>query len=213
MYKILSLAVVGVLFCGTAWGGPLLNHIDAWTDWDSRTWTGTTHLESASGDLVADVEWAVFGPDNSPYSGPNFTPTAGEFVYAYQVIVQPSLEVNKFWVNMKPSNEANGIGWFDLPGGITPSLAEFGSTDPQNLVSADWTFAGDLLPGEVSAGLAYSSINAPVDWLGFIQDGGQGGTPEGTLPSPGDVIPEPVTLAFLLLVGGVLLTLRRKSLG
>ena len=211
MCKILSLAVVGVLFCATAWGGPLLNHVDAWTDGDNVTWTGSTHIESAGGELAADIEWAVFGPDDSPYSGANFTPTAGEFVYAYQVIVDLRLEVNKFWVNMEPSNEANGIGWFDLPGGIAPSLSEFASVDPQNLVSADWTFAGDLLPGEVSAGLAYSSINAPIEWLGFIQDGGQGGIPEGWVPSPGDVIPEPVTLVFLLLVGGVLLAIRRKN--
>ena len=211
MYRVVRFVVAGVLICGPVLAGPLLNHPNAWVDGGSTTWTGTTHFESGSGNLVADVEWSVFGPGNSPYSGPNFTPTAGEFVYAYQVIVQPTLEVNKFWVNMKPSNEANGIGWFDLPSGIAPSLVAFGSGDPQNLVSADWTFPGTLLPATVSAGLAYSSINAPVDWFGFIQDGGQAGTPQATLPSPGDVIPEPVTLAFLLVVGGALFMLRRRS--
>lgn len=210
MGKILSILTACVLFCGTAVAGPLLNHADAWTDGNGRTWTGSTHFVDGTGVLEADVEWSVFAPGDFPYVG--YSPTTGEFVYTYQVIVDPgSVETNKFQVNMKPSNEANNIGWFnDLPGGIAPVAWAFASADPQNLVSADWTFAGDLIAGTVSAGLAYSSINAPVDWFGFIQDGGQGGIPQGPLPSPGDVIPEPVTVASLLLAAALLATLRRR---
>ena len=109
---------------------------------------------------------------------------------------------------MKDSNEANGIGYFDLTSGIVPSAAQFGGSAP-NLVSADWLFPSTLEAGLVSDGLAYSSINAPVNWFGFIQDGGQGGTPQGPLPSPGDVIPEPATIALLLLGAGAIIGIRR----
>ena len=139
MRKVISILIVALLACGTASAGPLLNHASAWTDpVTSTTWTGSTHIQNVSGTLSAEVEWAVFGYDNCPYSGPNFTPTAGEFVYAYQVINQGTLEINKFWVNMKASNEANGIGYFDLTPGVVPSTSQFSGTSP-NLVTA-WSY-------------------------------------------------------------------------
>ena len=117
-------------------------------------------------------------------------------------------QVNKFWVNMKLSNEANNVGAFDLTSGLEPDSSDWGDTDPQNRVSAIWLFTG-LDAGEVSNGLAYNSINEPVDWLGFIQDGGLAGMPQGTLPSPGDIIPEPATIALLSIAALALAGLRR----
>jgi len=204
------LVVIGLL-SASALAGPLASHPNAFTDDSSVVWRGTTTLYVVAGSetLSADVDWCVFAPGGYPFDvADGYTPTPGEFVYAYQIDVTGTLEVNTFWVNMADSNEANNIGAFDLSSGVAPTNSAFGSTDPQKLVSANWTFGGALTPGLVSDGLAYSSVNAPEMGLGFIQDGGLLGQPQGPLPTPSDEIPEPLTMT--LLAAGALALLRRK---
>ena len=215
MSRVLTFLAVGLVVCGTAFGGPLATHADAWTDSEARTWRGSTDIQMTDpGDpekeLSATVEWAVFADGDFPYADGDFTPTTGEFTYAYQIEVTGDYQVNKAWVNMKPSNEANNVGVFDLTSGVEPTSADWGETDPEHRVSAIWLFSGFDV-GEVSNGLAYNSINEPVDWLGFIQDGGLIGSPQGTMPSPGDIIPEPATIGVLLLGAGALIGLRRRG--
>ena len=56
MFRALSILIVGLLVCGTAVAGPLLNHANAWTDpVTSTTWTGSTHFDDGGG-LSGDVE-------------------------------------------------------------------------------------------------------------------------------------------------------------
>ena len=210
MRKTLILTAVGLL-CSSALAGSLATDPDAYVDVNNITWCGTTTLYVVAGSetLSADVDWCVYGAGDYPFDpADGYTPTANEFVYVYQVDVTGTLEVNTFWVNMADSNEANNIGAFDLSSGVAPTNSAFGSTDPQKLVSANWTFGGNLTPSLVSDGLAYSSINAPEMGLGFIQDGGLLGQPQGPLPTPSDEIPEPVTV--VLLAAGALAVLRRK---
>ncbi len=217
MSKLLTFVFCVLLVCGTASAyvpfGVLYEHAGAWTDGASRTWTGQTEIQmtdpgDATKELAAIVEWAVFPAGDFPYADGDFTPTAGEFTYAYQLKNVGDYQVNKFWVNMQVSNEANNVGAFDLTSGLEPTSSDWGNTDPQNRVSAIWLFSG-FDNGEVSNGLAYNSINEPLDWWGFIQDGGLAGMPQGLLPSPSDVIPEPATMALLLIGALAMAGLRR----
>ena len=158
MRKVASILIVALLACGTASAGPLLNHASAWND-GSTTWTGSTSFSNTAGTLKADIEWAVFAPGVVPFSDANLpAPAANEFLYTYQIENTGSVEINLFWVNMKPSNEAVGIGWFALADGIDPSNADWGNSDPQDRATAEWTFPSTLIAGEVSDGLAYSSL-------------------------------------------------------
>lgn len=205
MSRLLTILVVSVLACGTAFAvGPLLNHGDALPGW-----TGSTPFDDGEG-FSGFVEWAVFGPGVVPYSDVNLpAPDANEFLYTYQVFPTDIESANLFFVNMKPSNEANDIGYFDLTPGIAPTSSGF-TNAPPNLTQANWGFH---VPSEsVSDGLAYSSVNAPVVWFGGAADGG-GSFGVSPLPSPGDLIPEPVTIALLLTGAGVFLASRRRRSG
>ena len=211
MFKTAQVLAVMLLASATALGG-LATDSNAYDDGVNPQWHGSVHMFSTGGGdtIEADVEYAVYAPGDFTYTGLGYTPTPGEFVYAYQVIpTAGSVEINTFWVNMLASNEANNIGSFTL-GSIAPSSAFFGS-GPPDLVSANWEFLGDTLenPGD-SYGLAYSSINAPIMYVGFIQDGGLAGIPDGTLPSPSDEIPEPATM-LVLAAGALLAAFRRRA--
>lgn len=205
MFKTAQVLAVVLLASATALGG-LATDSNAYDDGVNPQWNGSVHFYSTGGGdtIEADVEYTVYAPGDFTYTGLGYTPTPGEFVYAYQVIpTAGSVDIKTFWVNMLASNEANNIGSFTL-GGIAPTSAFFGNADPQNLVSANWEFLGGILVNPSSSyGLAYSSINAPIMYVGFIQDGGLAGMPDSPLPSPSDEIPEPATM--LVLAAGALL--------
>jgi hypothetical protein len=170
--------------------------------YDGTTWCGSTVMSSDG--LNATIDYCVYGPGDFSYPGLGYTPTSGEFVYAYQVFVDPNVEVFKFSVGMLESNEANNIGAFTMTDGVAPDVMYFSGTPVD---SATWEWTSGLLSGSKSYGLAYSSINAPLWWLGSIQNGGMGAA--GIVPSPSDVIPEPATLG-LVLVGAIVGGLRRR---
>ena len=201
MSRIVAFLAVVLLVCGTAFAvGPLLNHDDALPGW-----TGSTAFDDGDG-FAGVVEWAVFGPGDFPYSDINLpAPAANQFVYAYQIMPDDVESANLFFVNMKPSNEATGIGYFDLTPGLAPTNSWF-TNAPPNLVQANWDL--NVPSGSVSDGLAYSSVNAPVVWGGGAADGGASFS-FGPLPAPGDLIPEPATMALLLLGAVALAGLRR----
>ncbi len=205
MSKILTSVLFVLLVCGTAFGvGPLLNHVDALAGW-----TGSTAFDDSAG-LAGVVEWAVFGPGDFPYSDTNLpAPAANEFVYAYQVMPDDVESANLFFVNMQDSNEAGGIGYFDLTPGIAPTNSWF-TNAPPNLFQANWDL--NVPSGSASDGLAYSSVNAPVVWFGGAANGGASHTVV-PLPAPGDLIPEPVTMTLLLAGAGAFVALRRKHSG
>ena len=205
---VLAVSVfLAIAACASA--GVLSDHPSAYND-GIGTWSGSTDFSDGIGPevLSATVEWAVFAPGQFPFSG--YSPGSGRFSYVYEVYPTGTLEVNWFWVNMLSGNYAQNIGNFALPDStIAPINAGWGSTDPLNLDSAVWEFSGTLAPGEASYGLVYSSVNQPLEWFGFVQDGGLLGSPQGILPSPSNDIPEPATVGILA-VCGVLVAARRR---
>lgn len=218
MHRVfLGLIIVGFAAVAVS-AGPLATDTNAWTDSDNFTWHGSTTISnSGTGDnlLEAEVDWCVY-PDSDAFfdSHPDstYTPTPNEFVYVYQVFPQAdSLETNKFWVVMWDSNEANNIGDFEMSNStVATDNYTWASSDPDDHEQAIWEWNGTLADGEVSYGLAYSSINAPIWESAFIQDGGEFASPTGPTPSPSDVIPEPATLTMLGL-GGLAAVIRRRK--
>jgi hypothetical protein len=210
--KIICVVFVGVAFCicATANAGVLTDHASAYND-GQTIWRGSTILHKDNGEdtLTVRVECAVFGRNVFPFAG--YTPTVNHFSYVYQLYPTGTLEVNKFWVNMLQGNQAKNIGSFALPDSmIDVDSVGWGTQDPQDLQSAIWNFDGDLTPpDQISYGLVYTSINGPVTRWGFAQDGGIVATPQGPLPSPSDVIPEPASMV-LLAIGGVFIAGRRE---
>lgn len=194
MLRVLGAAAAIALGCGGALAGPLSGNLNA-----MEGWTGTAVLDDYDG-LQAEVDYAVFAPGDFSYAG--YTPTPGEYVYAYQVFPIGDLEVTCLAIAMLESNEANNIGYFVLSGGTVPSSS---SLDELN---AAWFFGGTgLLPGQSSIGLVLSSINEPTVWFGSVADNGH--TAMDFLPSPSNLIPEPATMGLLL--AGALGLLRRKG--
>ncbi|KPK84765.1 MAG: hypothetical protein AMJ81_04840 [Phycisphaerae bacterium SM23_33] len=194
-----------VFACGSALAGPLATDPNAWS-YKGTTWCGSVSVESAAGELKADVDYCVYWWTD--YPGTDYTPTPGEFVYAYQVYVTGTAPVMKFSVGMLESNEANNIG--DDPGlgqagGHAPDASFFTGAAP-TLDAANWEWL-DANPLEThSDGLVYSSINAPLWWVGTVHNSGQAAS--DYVPSPSDLIPEPGMMGLLVL--GFVAAVRRR---
>jgi len=202
-----AVLILGVLAvsASSAWAGALAGDPLAYFD-GVTTWHGTTVMTGtgSSAGFSAAIDWCVYGPGDYPGS---YVAAANEFVYAYQIFVTGAEPLAKLTVGMLDSNEANDISNdATLVAGEAPSSAYF-LAPPPNLDSAIWEFTS-LIPGDNSDGLVYSSVNAPLMFFGSIQDTGK--YADGELPSPSDVIPEPMTMS-LLLAGLAGLSLRRRS--
>jgi hypothetical protein len=204
--RIVTVSMMLVGLCGTVLAGPLAEDPNVWFD-GTTLWHGTTNMSAgpnAQGEyLNVDVDWAVYCAFQFHWDG--YGPPPGEFTYAYQVYVNPQVGVFKFSVGMLEGNDADNIGIFPLGAGVAPFLMGFGGTPPDT-ANWDWASPG-LLPGQNSVGLAYSSINAPLFFVGSIHNAGLQAA--GMVPSPSDVIPEPATLV-LAGVGAMMLLRRRR---
>ena len=199
-----SLAVT-LLLGGTALGGLLATHPDAWYDLGIEAqWRGSTVM--SNGNLSATVEWAVFGPGDYPGSG--YDPESDEFVYAYQIFSTGTAPVTQLTVNMIESNEAVDIADDSaLASGSVPLAAWFGELPPA-LQTANWAFEGLTGPSNSDI-LVYASVNMPVwDNLAYIVD--EGVFALGPVPTPSNVIPEPATIGLLAMGGAMSFILRRR---
>jgi len=193
-------AAILALFVSThAFAGPLFNHPNA--GGPAPLYTGSTPF--LQGTLSGYVDYAVFNPGQFPYSG--YTPTAGEYTYAYQVFVTGAAPLSSFAVLVP--GPADNIGSFSDISGQAPLSGVFtGPPGPGN--SAKWTFGG-VLTGNMTQGLAYSSPNPPVSSLGSTVDTGQSAWVI-PLPAPDPTnLPEPASA--LLAMGCMLLGLRRRG--
>jgi hypothetical protein len=208
--RIVTVSMMLVGLCGTVLAGPLAVDPNVWFD-GTTLWHGTTNMTAGPNAeeeyLNVDVDWAVYCPDQFHWDG--YVPTPGEFTYAYQVYVNPQVGVFKFSVGMLEGNDANNIGAFSDPpnglAGVAPASMYFGGTPPD---TANWEWASPgMLPGQNSMGLVYCSANAPLFFVGSIQNAGLQAA--GLVPSPSDVIPEPATLV-LAGVGAMMLLRRRR---
>lgn len=201
----INVCVIGTV-CALAAAGPLASDPNA-LFYDGTLWRGSVVFDSGAGELQATVDYCIYAPGKFSYPGSGYTPTPGEFVYAYQIYSTGwKVPVITFTLAMLESNEANNIGDFDMgTGGAATNNAWW--DDPNSPMTANWDWNPGMPNGVHSKGLAYSSINAPLWWIGTVTDGGY--LDSQFVPSPSDVIPEPTALALLAL-GGAKLLRRRK---
>ena len=200
------LTVMVVLFFGGQVLAGLATDPGAYVD-SVKTWSGSVTFSDTLGQgLSGEIEYAVFAPGGFTYSG--YTPTPGEFVYAYQITSTGTAPISMLSVTMLDSNEANNISTFVIDGlGISPDSLDFAGAIP-NLGSAQWNWnVNGIATGEGSVGLVYSSINAPMDLFGTVQDTGAQAMVD--LPAPSDVIPEPASM-LLVGIGSLMMIVRRK---
>ncbi|MEX2112504.1 MAG: hypothetical protein WD845_04925 [Pirellulales bacterium] len=200
LLRVAAVLVPAVLFAGTpALAGPLVSDLGiSYTG----AWAGSTPF--ATGTLSGYIDWAVYGPGGFPYAAGGYTPTPGQFTYAYQIFVTGSAPVSHFDVDLS-QKPANNIGSFTTFGAVAPSAT---SLDVGNTLAAFDFLAPPVSSGSSSIGLAFSSVRNPQDWFGSLIDTGQS-TFVVPIPGPADILigPEPAS-CVLLGMGAALLVPR-----
>ena len=187
------------LLVASAAAGPLATHPAAFDD-GSTVWAGSAIFNNSTG-VAGWVDWAVFAPGAFPYGGSGYTPTAGEYTYAYQIHNGGTDALSSFSVALL--NPTNNVGTFDaLPGdAATGTVLLPGS-------KAEWGFSG-LAPGDNTVGLVLSAPTKPKHLFGILVGGGAFAIGQ-PLPSPSATeAPEPTTLC-LLAVGSLLALTKRR---
>ena len=181
--------------------------------------TGTTGFINASPPdfLVGTVDYAVFAPGDftTAFPASGYTPTAGQLVYAYQII--PTDGVNTEFISFMTVNlngDANNISAFELESGNTaPDLSTF-TFGPTGVAgeNAEWYFVSGGIPiSGRSYGLVYSSPNIPQMLSGNVVNSGLTASVV-PLPVPSPVpVPEPGTITLAGLGGlGILAAAARR---
>jgi len=181
--------------------------------------TGTTPFANASPPdfLLGTVDYAVFAPGDftTAFPASGYTPTAGQLVYAYQIIPTDGLNTEFIsFMSVNLNGDANNISAFELEPGNTPSDASTFTFGPTGMAgeNAEWYFFGGGIPiSGRSYGLVYSSPNVPQMLDGNVVDGGLTANVI-PLPVPSPVaIPEPGTITMLWLGGlGILAIAARR---
>jgi len=157
----------------------------------------------ATGDLKADVEYAVYAP--GAYPGVALV-DATMFTYAYQILndVTGTVDVSQMSVGVLPGHSIPAASVGDDPGYGTLPFDKFPTFDGLASASVVWNFLGGLIdPGEISSTLFYQSPFPHIFTPSSVQNGGLSDTQD--LPSPA---PEPA--AALLLSASVVALLRRR---
>jgi hypothetical protein len=184
--------------------GPLLDYASyAYID-QNGAWYGATPYSSSDSALEGTVDWVVFGPGGfaQAFPGSSYSPPANQLVYAYQVVNAGSSDVSTLSLGIVDGRPYGSIGWFPLTNqlgnpGMTPTTATFIISSPGSYDAANWNFSGGIATGQVSAGLAYASPNAPEFQFGTLINSGLNATAE-PLPSPStSATPEPATFTLL----------------
>ncbi len=159
-------------------------------------WKGTTNFQSPDDpDLKGSVKWIVFAPGEYPFSGNDYTPTPGEFTYAYQIFCTGSAALSNYSVFLE--NTADNLGWFSDPGNGVTGVVPKSTSGLVTPGSAWWDFTA-ISQGDNSEGLAYSSPNKPEDFSSIVINHGNFSVAE-PVPSPSShPIPEPSTLLSLI---------------
>jgi len=179
--------VLLLLLVSPAISGPLNGDVTA-----IPGFTGTTPF--TNGVIFGTVDYAVYtyGAYLAEWGPAGYTPTVGEDVYTYQVILNPgSLGISHLSVHIE--NPADTPGAFTIGAGTFPTTINIGPGGPP---SADFYFSPEALSS--SSGVAFSSPNAPIMRFGSLVDGGTTAFVV-PLPTPGATqIPDPATVTLFL---------------
>jgi hypothetical protein len=179
------------------------------------TWHGSTFFkDTGSGVLSGYIDWAVYAPNTFPGGFSGYTPTAGEYVYAYQADVEGLAALTSFFLTLEEDHPADNVGWFtgdagfgDVDG-VSPDFMDIVADD-----SVQWYWFDGIPGGERSVGLAFSSPAGPVIGDGTTINSGEQAI-VFPLPAPDAVlIPEPGSMSLAccgLLLSG-LYWLRRRG--
>jgi len=201
-------AAVLVGLGGAADASPLVSDPNA-----MPVWQGTQRFYATSGvaTLQVDIEYAVYAPGNYSLSGTD--PSGGtKFVYAYQVFndLLGNAPVSTFSVGLDPTANVANIGsdaGSGTPGGTAPTASAPSGTPP---TSAVWYFFLNTIDpppaNEYSAVLLFTSPYGPQWAPASVLDSGL--SDKQDLPSP---LPEPATMALMILGGAGLLVRRRRG--
>ena len=215
---ITSILLGAVALCATtAFAGPLAGEANAYLGiWKSTTaYQGYNDypVNSDPSGLFGTIDWVVFAPGAFTPGYLGYTPTAGEFVYAYQVLQDPAAFAPLSGLSVVLEAAADNIGTFTGNGvaGVATTADYFiGGAFP----SANWDVLTGVGPGLTSVGLVFSSPFGPKLLSGSVIDDGSVGDVI-PLPSPDPLyIPEPGTMTLAicgLVVFGLQLLRRRRS--
>ena len=214
---ITSLLLGAVALCATtALAGPLAVEPNAYLGiWKSTTpYQGYNDypINANPSGMFGTIDWVVFAPGDFTPGYLGYTPTPGEFVYAYQAIQDPAAFAPLTGLSVVLEAAANNIGTFTgngVFGVATGSEFFLGLPFP----SANWDLPAGVGAGGTSVGLVFSSPFGPKLLSGSVIDDGSVGDVV-PLPSPDpEYIPEPgtMTLAMCGLVVFGLQLLRRRA--
>jgi hypothetical protein len=198
---LVSFAIVGLSTSSVTAG--LVGTGLAYND-GTRTWEGTASFNKlvTGGRLQGTVQWAVFTGSNFLSLFPDYAPTPGEMVYAYQVFNVGTVSITKTMAPLLSGATGDNEGSFTSNGmgGVLPFFTQI---IPGDVV---WNFYNPANPSDYSysighpgqsAGLVFSSNRKPrTEWY-VVVDGGGTVNVNGVGGPGAEVIPEPSALALL----------------
>ena len=196
--RLFSIFMILVLSTTVAYAMPLNGDSSAST-------SGLMNVQAAeaTGQLDANIEYAVYAPGNYPGNDPS---SGNEWVYAYQAFNNStgSVELSQLSVGRLSGSTVNNVGHDSTYG--TLSASQVPTLMLETSSSVVWNFLSSLInPGEFSDVLLFTSPNSWSTGPGSVQNGGLSQTT--TLPTP---VPEPATMLILSLGSMAMVGMRRR---